>query len=148
MEKPKEWRDYFWLAKFLTICNLQLSYKPEFADFKMDAKVPNNLEEMADVLLGLKLAGYDSATFNQLEESFVKQFRIQNNILEFDICENEVKCLTFLDYFSAGKQFGNGDRDGDIMHRINMHHIDLLRKAFPNADVYHSEIIKDEILKI
>lgn len=147
LEKPKEWRDYFWLAKFLTICNLQLSYKPEFADFKMDAKVPNNLEEMADVLLGLKLAGYDSATFNQLEESFVKQFRIQNNILEFDICENEVKCLTFLDYFSAGKQFGNGDRDGDIMHRINMHHIDLLRKAFPNADVYHSEIIKDEIFE-
>lgn len=147
LEKPKEWRDYFWLAKFLTICNLQLSYKPEFADFKMDAKVPNNLEEMADVLLGLKLAGYDSATFNQLEENFVKQFRIQNNILEFEICENEVKCLTFLDYFSAGKQFGNGDRDGDIMHRINMHHIDLLRKAFPNADVYHSEIIKDEIFE-
>lgn len=81
---------------------MQLSYKPEFADFKMDAKVPNNLEEMADVLLGLKLAGYDSATFNQLEESFVKQFRIQNNILEFDICENEVKCLTFLDYFQQG----------------------------------------------
>lgn len=147
LEKPKEWRDYFWLAKFLTICNLQLSYKPEFVDFKIDAKAPNNLEEMADVLLGLKLAGYDSATFNQLEENFVKQFRIQNNILEFEICENEVKCLTFLDYFSAGKQFGNGDRDGDIMHRINMHHIDLLRKAFPNADVYHSEIIKDEIFE-
>ena len=53
----------FWLAKFLTICNLQLSYKPEFADFKMEAKAPNNLEEMADVLLGMKLAGYDSATF-------------------------------------------------------------------------------------
>lgn len=133
------------MAKFLTICNLQLSYKPEFADFKMDAKVPNNLEEMADVLLGLKLAGYDSATFYQLEENFIKQFRIQNNILEFDICENEVKCLTFLDYFSVGKQFGNGD--GDVMHHINMHHIDLLRKAFPNADVYHSEIIKDVIFE-
>lgn len=145
LEKPKEWRDYFWLAKFLTICNLQLSYKPEFVDFKIDAKAPNNLEEMADVLLGLKLAGYDSATFNQLEENFVKQFRIQNNILEFEICENEVKCLTFLDYFTAGKQFENGD--GDIMHRINLHHIDLLRKAFPNADVYHSEIIKDEIFE-
>lgn len=145
LEKPKKWRDYFWLAKFLTICNLQLSYKPEFADFKMDAKVPNNLEEMADVLLGLKLAGYDSATFYQLEENFIKQFRIQNNILEFDICENEVKCLTFLDYFSAGKQFENGD--GDIMHRINLHHIDLLRKAFPNVDVYHSEIIKDDIFE-
>lgn len=125
---------------------MQLSYKPEFVDFKIDAKAPNNLEEMADVLLGLKLAGYDSTTFSQLEENFVKQFRIQNNILEFDICENEVKCLTFLDYFTAGKQFENGD--GDIMHRINLHHIDLLRKAFPNADVYHSEIIKDEILKI
>ena len=33
------------------------------------------------------------------------------------------------------------------MHRINLHHIDLLRKAFPNADVYHSEIIKDEIFE-
>lgn len=52
----------------------------------------------------------------------------------------------FLRLFSVGKQFGNGD--GDIMHHINMHHIDLLRKAFPNADVYHSEIIKDVILKI
>ena len=58
---------------------------------------------------------------------------------------NEVKCLTFLDYFSAGKQFENGD--GDIMHRINIHHIDLLRKAFPNVDVYHSEIIKDDIFE-
>lgn len=145
LEKPKEWRDYFWLAKFLTICNLQLSYKPEFSEFRIEANFPDDLDEMADVLLGLKLAGYDSATFNQLEENFVKQFRIQNNILEFDICENEVKCLTFLDYFTAGKQFENGD--GDIMHRINMHHIDLLRKAFPNADVYHSEIIKDEIFE-
>ena len=145
LEKPKEWRDYFWLAKFLTICNLKLHYKPEFADFRVDAKTPNNLDEMADVLLGLKLAGYDSATFYQLEETFVKQFRIQNNILEFDICENEVKCLTFLDYFTAGKQFGNGN--GDIMHRINLYNIDLLRKAFPNADVYHSEIIKDDIIE-
>ena len=80
------------------------------------------------MFLGLKLAGYDSTTFSQLEENFVKQFRIQNNILEFDICENEVKCLTFLDYFTAGKQFENGD--GDIMHRINLHHIDLLEKHF------------------
>lgn len=28
-----------------------------------------------------------------------------------------------------------------------MHHINLLRKAFPNADTYHSEIIKDDIFK-
>ena len=33
------------------------------------------------------------------------------------------------------------------MHRINLHHIDLLRKAFPNVDVYHSEIIKDDIFE-
>lgn len=100
---------------------------------------------MADVLLGLKLAGYDSTTYNHLEENFVKQFRIQNNILEFDICNNEVNCLTFLDYFTAGEQYGK--EDGDIMNRINMRHIDLLRKAFPNLDLYHSEIIKDDILK-
>ena len=100
---------------------------------------------MADVLLGLKLAGYDSTTYNHLEENFVKQFRIQNNLLEFDICNNEVNCLTFLDYFTAGEQYGK--EDGDIMNRINMRHIDLLRKAFPNLDVYHSEIIKDDILK-
>ena len=140
---PKEWRGYFWLAKFLTICNLQLSYKPVFSDFKIDAKFPDDLDEMADVLLGLKLAGYDSVTYNQLEENFVKQFRIKNNILEFDVCDNEVKCLTFFDFFTAGEKYGNGD----IMHNINMHHIDLLRKAFPKADVYHSEIIKDDVLK-
>lgn len=145
LEKPKEWRDYFWLAKFLTICNLQLSYKPDFSDFKIEAKTPDNLDEIADVLLGLKLAGYGSTTYNHLEENFVKQFRIQNNILEFDICNNEVNCLTFLDYFTAGEQYENGN--GDVMHRINIHHIDLLRKAFPNANVYHSEIIKDEIFK-
>ena len=143
LEMPKEWRGYFWLAKFLTICNLQLSYKPVFSDFKIDAKFPDDLDEMADVLLGLKLAGYDSVTYNQLEENFVKQFRIKNNILEFDVCDNEVKCLTFFDFFTAGEKYGNGD----IMHNINMHHIDLLRKAFPKADVYHSEIIKDDVLK-
>lgn len=143
LEKPNEWRDYYWLAKFLTICNLQLSYKPNFAEFKIEAENSNDLDEMADVLLGLKLAGYDSTTYNQLEENFVKQFRIQNNILEFDICANEVKCLSFFDYFTAGEQYGNGD----MMHNINMHHINLLRKAFPNADVYHSEIIKDDIFK-
>lgn len=33
------------------------------------------------------------------------------------------------------------------MHNINMRHIDLLRKAFPNVDVYHSEIIKDDIFE-
>ena len=95
----------------------------------------------------IAITGVESIKENPEGVFFVKQFRIQNNILEFEICENEVKCLTFLDYFSAGKQFGNGDRDGDIMHRINMHHIDLLRKAFPNADVYHSEIIKDDIFE-
>lgn len=145
LEKPRKWRDYCWLAKFLTICNLQLSYKPDIFDFRIEAKIPDDLDEMADVLLGLKLAGYDSTTYNHLEENFVKQFRIQNNILEFDICNNEVNCLTFLDYFTAGKQYGK--EDGDIMNRINMRHIDLLRKAFPNLDVYHSEIIKDDILK-
>lgn len=143
LEKPNEWRDYYWLAKFLTICNLQLSYRPDFSEFKIEAENSNDLDEMADVLLGLKLAGYDSTTYNQLEENFVKQFRIQNNILEFDICANEVKCISFFDYFTAGEQYGNGD----MMHNINMHHIDLLRKAFPNADVYHSEIIKDDIFK-
>ena len=143
LEKPNEWRDYYWLAKFLTICNLQNSYKPDFAEFKIEAENSNDLDEMADVLLGLKLAGYDSTTYNKLEENFVKQFRIQNNILEFDICANEVKCLSFFDYFTAGEQYGNGD----MMHNINMHHIDLLRKAFPNADVYHLEIIKDDIFK-
>lgn len=143
LEKPKEWREYYWLAKFLTICNLQLSYKPNFAEFKIEAENSNDLDEMADVLLGLKLAGYDSTTYNKLEENFVKQFRIQNNILEFDICANEVKCISFFDYFTAGEQYGNGD----MMHNINMHHINLLRKAFPNADVYHSEIIKDDIFK-
>ena len=145
LEKPRKWRDYYWLAKFLTICNLQLSYKPDISDFRIEAKIPDDLDEMADVLLGLKLAGYDSTTYNHLEENFVKQFRIQNNILEFDICNNEVNCLTFLDYFTAGEQYGK--EDGDIMNRINMRHIDLLRKAFPNLDVYHSEIIKDDILK-
>lgn len=145
LEKPRKWRDYCWLAKFLTICNLQLSYKPDISDFRIEAKIPDDLDEMADVLLGLKLAGYDSTTYNYLEENFVKQFRIQNNILEFDICNNEVNCLTFLDYFTAGEQYGK--EDGDIMNRINMRHIDLLRKAFPNFDVYHSEIIKDDILK-
>ena len=145
LEKPIKWRDYCWLAKFLTICNLQLSYKPDISDFRIEAKIPDDLDEMADVLLGLKLAGYDSTTYNHLEENFVKQFRIQNNILEFDICNNEVNCLTFLDYFTAGEQYGK--EDGDIMNRINMRHIDLLRKAFPNLDVYHSEIIKDDILK-
>lgn len=145
LKKPIKWRDYCWLAKFLTICNLQLSYKPDIFDFRIEAKIPDDLDEMADVLLGLKLAGYDSTTYNHLEENFVKQFRIQNNILEFDICNNEVNCLTFLDYFTAGKQYGK--EDGDIMNRINMRHIDLLRKAFPNLDVYHSEIIKDDILK-
>ena len=145
LEKPRKWRDYCWLAKFLTIFNLQLSYKPDLSDFRIEAKIPDDLDEMADVLLGLKLAGYDSTTYNHLEENFVKQFRIQNNILEFDICNNEVNCLTFLDYFTAGEQYGK--EDGDIMNRINMRHIDLLRKAFPNLDVYHSEIIKDDILK-
>ena len=145
LEKPIKWRDYCWLAKFLTICNLQLPYKPDISDFRIEAKIPDDLDEMADVLLGLKLAGYDSTTYNHLEENFVKQFRIQNNILEFDICNNEVNCLTFLDYFTAGEQYGK--EDGDIMNRINMRHIDLLRKAFPNLDVYHSEIIKDDILK-
>ena len=145
LENPTEWRDYYWLAKFLTICNLQLSYKPDISDFRIEAKIPDDLDEMADALLGLKLAGYDSTTYNHLEENFVKQFRIQNNILEFDICNNEVNCLTFLDYFTAGEQYGK--EDGDIMNRINMRHIDLLRKAFPNLDVYHSEIIKDDILK-
>lgn len=143
LEKPNEWRDYYWLAKFLTICNLQLSYRPDFSEFKIEAENSNDLDEMADVLLGLKLAGYDSTTYNKLEENFVKLFRIQNNILEFDICANEVKCISFFDYFTAGEQYGNGD----MMHNINMHHIDLLRKAFPNADVYHSEIIKDDIFK-
>lgn len=145
LEKPIKWRDYYWLAKFLTICNLQLPYKPDISDFRIEAKIPDDLDEMADVLLGLKLAGYDSTTYNHLEENFVKQFRIQNNIMEFDICNNEVNCLTFLDYFTAGEQYGK--EDGDIMNRINMRHIDLLRKAFPNLDVYHSEIIKDDILK-
>ena len=143
LEMPKEWRGYFWLAKFLTICNLQFFYKPAFSDFKIEAKFPDDLDEMADVLLGLKLAGYDSVTYNQLEENFVKQFRIKNNILEFDVCDNEVKCLTFFDFFTAGEKYGNGD----IMHNINIHHIDLLRKAFPKADVYHSEIIKDDVFK-
>lgn len=106
MEKPNEWRDYYWLAKFLTICNLQLSYRPDFSEFKIEAENSNDLDEMADVLLGLKLAGYDSTTYNQLEENFVKQFRIQNNILEFDICANEVKCISFFDYFTAGEQYG------------------------------------------
>lgn len=145
LEKPIKWRDYCWLAKFLTICNLQLSYKPDISDFRIEAEIPDDLDEMADVLLGLKLAGYDSTTYNNLEENFVKQFRIQNNILEFDICDNEVKCLTFLDYFTAGEQYWK--EDGDIMNRINMRHIDLLRKAFPNLDVYHSEIIKDDIFE-
>ena len=145
LEKPIKWRDYCWLAKFLTICNLQLSYKPDISDFRIEAKIPDDLDEMADVLLGLKLAGYDSTTYNHLEENFVKQFRIQNNILEFDICDNEVKCLTFLDYFTTGEQYGK--ENGDIMHNINMRHIDLLRKAFPNVDVYHSEIIKDDIFE-
>ena len=145
LEKPRKWRDYCWLAKFLTICNLQLSYKPDISDFRIEAKIPDDLDEMADALLGLKLAGYDSTTYNNLEENFVKQFRIQNNILEFDICDNEVKCLTFLDYFTAGEQYGK--ENGDIMHNINMRHIDLLRKAFPNVDVYHSEIIKDDIFE-
>lgn len=143
LEKPNEWRDYYWLAKFLTICNLQLSYKPDFSEFMIEAENSNDLDEMADVLLGLKLAGYDSTTYNQLEENFVKQFRIQNNILEFGIYNNEVKCISFFDYFTAGEHYGNGD----MMHNINMHHIDLLRKAFTNADVYHSEIIKDDIFK-
>lgn len=102
LKKPIKWRDYCWLAKFLTICNLQLSYKPDIFDFRIEAKIPDDLDEMADVLLGLKLAGYDSTTYNHLEENFVKQFRIQNNILEFDICNNEVNCLTFLDYFTVG----------------------------------------------
>ena len=145
LEKPIKWRDYCWLAKFLTICNLQLSYKPDISDFRIEAKIPDDLDEMADVLLGLKLAGYDSTTYNHLEENFVKQFRIQNNILEFDICNNEVNCLTFLDYFTAGEQYWK--EDGDIMHNINMRHIDLLRKAFPNLDVYHSEIIKNDIFE-
>ena len=144
-ENPKEWRDYYWLAKFLTICNLQLSYKPDISDFRIEAKTSDNLDEMADVLLGLKLAGYDSSAYNQLEENFVKQFRIQNNILEFDICDNELKCLSLFDYFTAGEQYWN--ENGDIMHNINMHNIDLLRKAFPNVDVYHSEIIKDDIFE-
>lgn len=145
LEKPIKWRDYCWLAKFLTICNLLLSYKPDISDFRIESKIPDDLDEMADVLLGLKLAGYDSTTYNHLEENFVKQFRIQNNILEFDICNNEVNCLTFLDYFTAGEQYWK--EDGDIMNRINMRHIDLLRKAFPNLDVYHSEIIKDDIFE-
>lgn len=143
LEKPSKWSEYLWLAKFLTLCNLQLSYRPDCPEFSIEDSIPDNLEEMADVLLGLKLAGYNSTTYSQLEENFIKQFRIQNNILEFNICNHEVKCLAFFDYFSLGERYGSGD--GDIMHRINLHHIDLLRKAFPNVEVYHSEIIKDDI---
>lgn len=143
LEKPSKWSEYLWLAKFLTLCNLQLSYRLDCPEFSIEDSIPDNLEEMADVLLGLKLAGYNSTTYSQLEENFIKQFRIQNNILEFNICNHEVKCLAFFDYFSSGERYGSGD--GDIMHRINLHHIDLLRKAFPNVEVYHSEIIKDDI---
>lgn len=145
LDKPTDWYGYIWLARFLTICNIQLSYKPVFYNFELETKDADDLDEMADVLLGLKLAGYDHAMYNKLEEKFVEQFRLQNKILVFEYSDDGVKCLTFLDYLTSGERFRTAK--GDLMHCVNMHNVDLLRKAFPNAEKYHSEIIKDEIFE-
>lgn len=101
-----------------------------------------DLQDMATVLLGLKSVPLYNF-IDEFEEKFECKLRRTFHIVRFERSEQELYVKSFIDYF--GKD-DDADRKGFITERQNMKILDLCRRAFPNEQKYHAEILNDVVI--
>ena len=144
---PTNHKEWFVLSKFLTLVSwvspngIEIIGKPNSQAIKSE-----NMDECAQILLGLKNAGrYDLVL--DYERQFIICLRKDYKIIQFKKEKQSLMMLSFLDY-NEDSPYRTEDNKGFITERVNMRIIDLCRCAFPEVEEYRSEILKDDLINL
>lgn len=127
-----EWKSFgqffFWVKhlKLKTSFNIKDDYFKSFFLESID-----NTEEQAIVLLGLKSIKYKKALIKKLENDFIKNVRLKFNVIFFNIKNNEIDTIYIYNFFEKNKSKG--------LNGLSISLIDLMRKGFPEIDVYKTK---------
>ncbi len=138
----KSGQDWVKTGEFLYIVS-QLSISPKIEIGTLPFKETGcSLADMSTILLGFKLYNYSDENIADIEKSFINNLRHQYNIVNFEIDDDKLHIVSFLDYFN---NHDNEGRAGFITEQHNMAILELCRRAFPKIKVYNSNIIDDTI---
>jgi hypothetical protein len=138
----KSGQDWLKAGEFLYIVS-QLSITPKIEIGTLPFKeTGSSLSEMSTILLGFKLYNYSDENIADIEKSFINNLRHQYNIVNFEIDDDRLHIVSFLDYFN---NHDDESRAGFITEQHNMAILELCRRAFPKIKVYNSKIIDDTI---
>lgn len=142
--KHKEW---FLICKFLTLVSWVNSNVIEIIGTPDCQTVESeNLDECAQILLGLKSAGRSDIVANY-ENQFITRLRKEYNIVQFKKEKQSLQMMSFIDYNENSSNRIKDDK-GFITEQVNMRIIDLCRCAFPEMEEYRSEMIKDDLMNL
>lgn len=144
---PTTHQEWFLLSKFLSLTSLASSKDVEISGFLNDQTIESkNLDECAQILLGLKKAGYVDFV-SDYEKQFISCLRHKYSIIQFKKEENTLQMLSFLNY-NADLNDDTKDHKGYITEKTNIRLIDICRCAFPEVKEYFSEILKDDLINL
>lgn len=104
-----------------------------------------SLVDMSTILLGFKSYNYSSENIADIEKAFINNLRHRYNIVSFEIDDDRLHVVSFLDYFN---NYDDQSRAGFITEQHNMAILELCRRAFPKIKVYNSQILDDTIISI
>lgn len=144
---PSTHQEWFLLSKFLSLTSLASSKVVEISGFLNNQTIESkNLDECAQILLGLKKAGY-ADLISDYEKQFISCLRHKYTIIQFKKEENTLQLLSFLNY-NADLNDETKDHKGYITEKTNIRLIDICRCAFPEIEEYRSEILEDDLTNL
>lgn len=144
---PANHKEWYFVSKFLTLVSWVNSKDIEVLGIPDSQSIASeSLGECAQILLGLKSVGrFDLVS--DYERQFIIRLRLENNIIQFKKERQSIRMLSFLDYNEEASERTETNK-GYITEQVNLHIIDLCRCAFPEMEEYHSEILKDDLIKL
>lgn len=144
---PTTHQEWFLLCKFLSLTSWASSKEVEISGIPEEQTIESErLDECAQILLGLKKAGYTDF-ISDYERKFIKCLRQKYNIIQFKKEGNTLQILSFLDY-NTDLNDDTKDYKGFITEKTNIRLIDICRCAFPEVEEYRSEILEDDLTNL
>ena len=144
---PTTHQEWFLLCKFLSLTSWASSKEVEISGIPEEQTIESErLDECAQIILGLKKAGYTDF-ISDYERKFIKCLRQKYNIIQFKKEGNTLQILSFLDY-NTDLNDDTKDYKGFITEKTNIRLIDICRCAFPEVEEYRSEILEDDLTNL
>lgn len=103
------------------------------------------VDEISVILLGLKSLGVKVELWKMLEEAFVEKIRKEYLLINFNIGDDCIEAITYIDYVGLSDVTNKQSKDSKSTNALIVGIIDLLRKAFPEKNRYHVKLGEDEL---